>query len=135
MTEVDLTFGDVSEIHPVCRGRIDDLLQSTNELLERFKTPTVAEYEQPTRKMWFIEVLVPTGFKWKNTIYNNYWGMPLFNITVNDPITTVVRHGHPVGEHCYANYYCHVWEYRPTGKEHPSFLKLFRKKWEYELAS
>lgn len=41
----------------------------------------------------------------------------------------VVIHGHLVGNGCFAGTFCHVLGYRPTGEEHPAFIKNFYQKW------
>jgi len=41
----------------------------------------------------------------------------------------VLLHMHDSDKPCFTNDFCHVLGYRPTGSEHPSFIRFFYEKW------
>jgi hypothetical protein len=73
-------------------------------------------------------VLAPVGYEWQPKTFDVYEGDPPIKL---DTTTgwTIVFHGHPVGNTCFAPNFCHVFEYEPVGNESPTFLELWRKKW------
>jgi hypothetical protein len=130
---IDITF-PVGKKSGKKSQSIQELLQSTTELIETFSPPIQSQnnYSVPTRTFWAFEVLgeiKPEDSKW----LVHHWSpisMVSFSILA-EGLGPHVFHGHPVGEHCFAKYYCHVLGYKPTGTEHPSFIKNFNEKWKY----
>jgi hypothetical protein len=67
-----------------------------------------------------------------NKLYRSYCVLARDSDTWFNP--AIVIHGHDNSKRfCLWSDYCHVEGYRPTGKERPSFIEGFYKKWpQYE---
>ena len=77
------------------------------------KVVRVANYHSPNIQFRSWAILCPDGYI----------------LTDESPVV----HGHPVERRfCLATDYCHIQSYRPTGKERPSFIEGFYRKWDYE---
>lgn len=114
------------------------------ELVGKFKAIPVANYIQPIRHVYFVDVLTPVGYKWQTHIINYYWTgkkpekiEPTYWITDNEMhlaklYANHIFHGHTEEEEvCRAWHFCHVDTFKPTGAESPKWLKAFYKKWPY----
>lgn len=85
----------------------------------------VAQYEKPYKAYKNFAVLIPWDFYWTPTTVE-FWGT---TPAIPEPLTTYICHGHSKERYCRNDYYCHVFGYRPTGKEDPRFIEAFYKKW------
>jgi hypothetical protein len=74
-------------------------------------------------------VLAPVGYEWLRDTYDVYEGDGGIDEPNWDDTYTVVKHGHPVGNTCFAPNFCHIVGYAPVGNESPTFLRLWEMKW------
>ncbi len=106
------------------------------ELLAHIKqqlsaSPAALEYLQPMRAVHYYEYLTADPGR-KQGVFHFYYSFILANgypVGETNSQASVILHGHEDNEGCAAPYFCHELGYRPSGSEHPAFIKNFNKKW------
>ena len=109
---------------------IDDIVREAQEFLQRKIKPST--YREPVRSRIYYECLTPHPNATPIAVINIHIGeRDKISYPPSDLLAGefVIIHGHGMGKGCSAPYFCHQLGYRPTGEEHPSFLKAFYQKW------
>jgi hypothetical protein len=108
-------------------NRAQELLARSSLLLEEirgpesFNVPTGGELYVRTAKC--VTVLCPQNYIWEGIWVNLY--LPS-QIPKTAPVgSSVIIHGHPVGESCFASHFCHVLGYQPSDGGN----KFWKMKW------
>ncbi len=114
--------------NPLLSDSITKLLADTDIALSKVrKTVKSAAKHNPTYSFMAFNILTPVGFQWSEVIVNVYNPVTDYGTTYG----TLIVHGHEPGQYCNTPDFCHSEHYRPTGLEHPVFIKAFNTKWAH----
>lgn len=130
--ELDLSFGG-RKSKPNTENSVSDILARAKDTLsQKIDVSEKQNYYVPRRNIQYFEFLSDYEVRSGSHLSHLYQDTPDHypdKIFQQKYKGRIVFHGHPVGSGCYANTFCHVMGYVPTGEEHPGFIRQFYLKW------
>jgi hypothetical protein len=122
---IDISFGEEKK-----SNRIDDLIAESRELIVNLSVKKAVEYLRPFKAVFYREYLslaTEQACRYLEDWYDCNEVYP--HESLIGPTVLAIMHGHELGVGCSSPTFCHQYGYKPTGSEHPAFIKLFYQKW------